>query len=63
VKCGFFSKEATILVSLGGGPDLEKERDASLRGWELNFVGRWARGEYLDGWGIESQHDSELPTT
>ena len=63
VKCGFFSREATILVNLGGGPSVEKERDASLRGWELNFVGRWARGEYLDAWGIEGTYDSSLPTS
>ena len=63
VKCGHFSKEALIGVTLGGGPDAERERDASLRGWELNFVGRWARGEYNDGWGIESEYDSALPTS
>ena len=63
VKCGFFSKESTILVNLGGGPSVERERNASLRGWELNFVGRWARGEYNDAWGVESLHDSSLPTS
>jgi len=62
-KCAQFSKESTILVSLGGGPDAERERDASLRGWEINFVGRWARGEYNDAWGIEVLADSSLPTS
>ncbi len=63
VKSGFFSKQATILVNLGGGPSVEKERDASRRGWEVNFVGRWARGEYNDNWGVEDLIDSSLPTT
>jgi len=62
-KGGLFSKEAQILVELGGGPGVEKERDASLRGWELNFVGRWARGEYLDLWGREMNFDSARPTS
>lgn len=63
VKAGLFSKEANILVQLGGGPSVEKQRDASLRGWELNFVGRWARGEYSDAWGREMLFDSALPTS
>jgi len=62
-KGGCFSKDAMILVELGGGASVEKERDSSLRGWELNFVGRWARGEYLDGWGREMLFDSALPTS
>jgi hypothetical protein len=62
-KAGLFSKEAQILVELGSAPSVEKERDASLRGWELNFVGRWARGEYNDLWGREMLFDSALPTS
>lgn len=56
------SKEAHILVELGGGPDVEPERDASLRGWEFNIVGRWARGEYEDDWGRAATFDSARPT-
>lgn len=56
------SKEAHILVELGGGPDVEPERDASLRAWEFNIVGRWARGEYNDAWGRAATFDSALPT-
>jgi hypothetical protein len=55
------SQDANILVSLGGGPSAERERDASLRAWEVNFVGRWARGEYDDNWGREWLGDSALP--
>ncbi len=42
---------------------VELERDASLRAWELNFVGRWARGEYSDSWGAEMLFDSATPTS
>jgi len=57
------SKEATILVELGSGPTAERERDASLRGWEVNFVGRWGRGEYSDLWGVGILADSNPPTS
>jgi hypothetical protein len=63
VKGGLFAKDSMILVELGGGASVEKERDASLRGHELNFVGRWARGEYNDAWGREFLFDSALPTS
>lgn len=62
-KAAVFSKQATILVELGGGPSEERERDASLRGWEVNFVGRWARSEYNDNWGREMLFDTSLPTS
>ncbi len=62
-KLGQFSREAQILVELGPGANVERERDASLRGWELNFVGRWARGEYNDSWGLEGTFDSASPTS
>lgn len=58
----FRSKEANILVELDGGPDIETERDASLRGTELNIVGMWARGEYDDDWGRAATFDSARPT-
>ena len=62
-KGAIFSEQAQILVELGDAPGAEKERDASLRGWEVNFVGRWARGEYDDDWGRECLYDSALPTS
>lgn len=63
VKGGFLSPEAIIGVQLGAGPSAEKERDASLRAWEVNFVGRWGRAEYNDAWGREALFDSALPTS
>lgn len=62
-KGGLFSKMAQIVAELGGGPGVEKERDASLRAWELNYVGRWGRAEYNDAWGREMLFDSALPTS
>ena len=62
-KSGVFSQQAQILVELGDAPSAERERDASLRAWEINFVGRWARGEYADGWGREMLFDSAAPTS
>jgi len=58
-----FSKEADILVELGAGPTAERQRDASLRAWEINFVGRWGRGEYQDAWGVGVLADSDPPTS
>lgn len=62
-KGGLFSQMAQILVELGGAASPERERDSSLRAWEINFVGRWARGEYDDNWGREMVFDSALPTS
>lgn len=55
------SKEANILVELGE-VSIKPERDESLRGTEVNIVGRWARGEYDDDWGRKATFDSALPT-
>lgn len=62
-KGGIMSKEAIIGVQIGGGPEAEKEYDSSLRAYEVNFVGRWARAEYNDAWGREMLFDSALPTS
>ncbi len=63
IKGGVYSKSAQILVELGKAPGVEKQRDSSLRAWELNYVGRWARGEYNDGWGREMLFDSARPSS
>lgn len=62
-KGGVLSEQAMILVTLGAEANAEKQRDASLRGWEINFVGRWGRGEYNDAWGAEMLFDSATPTS
>lgn len=58
----FMSEDAWIYVTHGAGPSAEKQRDASLRAWEVNFTGRMARGEYNDGWGRDMLFDSSKPT-
>ena len=63
IKGGVYSKSAQILVELGSAASVEKERDASLRAWELNYVGRWARGEYNDNWGREMLFESVRPVS
>ena len=55
--------DAWILVELGPAAGIETERDASLRGTEVNYVGRWARGEYRDAWGKGMTFDSAAPTS
>ena len=62
-KAAVLSKESIILAQLGDDPSVEKERDSSGRWWELNFVGRWARGEYADAWGQEMLFDSASPSS
>lgn len=63
IKGGVYSRSAQILVELGSAASVEKERDASLRAWELNYVGRWARGEYNDAWGREMLFEAARPTS
>ncbi len=63
IKGGVYSKQAQILVELGSAPSVADQRDESLRATELNYVGRWARGEYNDNWGREMYFDSARPTS
>lgn len=62
VVSAVLSKEAWILATLGDEMDAEQERDSSLRAWEINIVGRWARGEYNDNWGRSMTFDSSKAT-
>lgn len=62
-KGGVFAmgtKGAIIYVS-AREPTVEPERDASLRGWELNYVGRYGVGEFLPGWIVELAIDATTP--
>jgi len=62
-------KGGVFAAGLGGGIILatanewsvEPERDASLRGWELNIVGEYGVGEYLPGWIVELFNDATTP--
>lgn len=62
-KGGLYSKMAQVLVELGSAASPERERDSSARWWEINYVGRWARGEYDDDWGREMLFDSARPSS
>lgn len=61
-KLGIFSKMWQIISQLGS-VDVSRERDNSLRAWEVNIVGRWGRAEYDDNFGREGTFDSALPTS
>jgi hypothetical protein len=62
-------KGGVFAAGVGGGLILatanewsvEPERDASLRGWELNIVGEYGVGEYLAGWMVELNMDATTP--
>ncbi len=62
-------KGGCFAAGLGGGIILatanewsvEPQRDASLRGWELNVVGEYGVGEYLPGWIVELHWDTTTP--
>jgi hypothetical protein len=61
-KLGIFSKMWQIISQLGS-VSVTRERDESLRAWEVNIVGRWGRAEYNDSYGREGTFDSALPTS
>ncbi len=63
-KGGIFStgQRGGIIYVPAREPKVEDERDASLRGWELNYVGRYGHGNYLNGWTVELYHDAATPS-
>jgi hypothetical protein len=62
-KGGVFSKQALVHIGFAGGPKMEPERDASMRGTELNIVGIYGTGEWKDAWGREMLFDAAAPTS
>ena len=62
-KGGVFSKEAIVQVHFMGGPSMEEQRDASLRGTEYNIVMVKGTGEWKDSWGREMLFDAAAPTS
>lgn len=62
-KGGVFSKEALVQVHFRGGPQMEEQRDASLRGTEYNIVMVKGTGEWKDNWGREMLFDAASPTS
>ena len=50
-----------IILATARDWDVRPERDESLRGWELNCVGRYGSGIYLAGWIVEVFADASTP--
>jgi hypothetical protein len=60
---GFYSKEGLVYVS-EVEPTEERERDASLRAWEINIVGSYAFGVYRPAsYGVKATFDATTPTS
>ena len=53
---------ASIILATAREWSVEPERDASLRAWELNCVGRYGVANYLNGWTVELYSDAAAPT-
>ena len=50
-----------IILATANEWSVEPQRDASLRGWELNIVGEYGVGEYLPGWIVGLNSDAATP--
>jgi len=51
----------SIILATAREWNVEPERDASLRAWELNCVGRYGVANYLNGWTVELYCDAQTP--
>ena len=59
---GMFSPSA-VALDMRRAPRLEPERDASRRGWELNFTTVYAHGVWRPAFGIVMTFDAATPTS
>ena len=59
---GLFSKEAFLYVK-AFGPNTEKERDTSLRAWEVNTTVKYGWGIYQQSWTRKMTFDAVTPTS
>lgn len=59
-KGGMIGPQSIILATAREW-NVEPERDASLRAWELNCVGRYGVANYLNGWTVELYSDAATP--
>jgi len=59
-KGGIIGPQSIILATAREW-NVEPERDASLRAWELNCVGRYGVANYLNGWTVELYTDAATP--
>jgi hypothetical protein len=51
----------SIILATARNWDVEPQRDASLRAWELNCVGRYGMANYLNAWCVELYTDATAP--
>ena len=58
-KAGVFSREA-LALAMKRDFQIERQRDASLRGWELNATAIYGVGELEDTYGVEMLFDAAL---
>lgn len=61
-KGAMFSKEALCIIE-SLAPNVERERDASRRAWEVNMVTDYGVFELMDDYGVEMLYDSTAPAT
>jgi len=59
-KGGIIGPQSIILATAREW-NVEPERDASLRAWELNCVGRYGIANYLNAWCVELYTDATTP--
>lgn len=62
VTAAMFSRDALALDSRRA-PRLERQRDASRRGWELVMTAMYAHGTWRPEWGIQIISDATAPTS
>ena len=62
-KGGVFAQGDMGAIILATSRDwaVRPERDESLRGWELNCVGRYGVGNYLNGWTVTVHTNASTP--
>ncbi len=51
----------SIILATANEWSVDPERDASLRATELNIVGEYGVGYYMDDWCVDMRHDGTLP--
>lgn len=52
---------SSMILATANEWSVEPERDASLRATELNIVGEYGVGFYIDDWTVDMRHDATLP--
>ncbi len=62
-KGGMFAtgEGGAIILATANEWSVEPERDASLRATELNIVGEYGVGYYIDDWTVGMRHDATTP--